>query len=118
MSEINHSKLIQTSLTSENIQDWLVSELAKQLEVDTDEIDVNATFDVFGLDSAKAMVIIGEAEKFLGFEVAPTLLWHYPTIQSLSERLAEEAQETDALLLEEVGDAKLDQMLTEIEQLS
>lgn len=107
---------ISTTLTAETIQTWLVNQLADQLETDTDDIDVTVTFDVFGLDSAKAMVVISQAEEFLGFEVPPNWLWHYPTIQSLSERLAEAAQETDDLLLTEVSDDRLDQILTEIEQ--
>ncbi len=107
------------TFTAESIQDWMVTQLATQLDMDTDEIDVTVTLDNFGLDSAKAMALMAEAEKFLGFEVAPTLLWHYPTIETLSERLAEEAQEnTDDQLLAQVDDATLEKILADVEQTS
>jgi thioester reductase-like protein len=35
-------------------------------------------------------------EALLGFQPAPVLLWHYPNIESLSQRLAEESQELDS----------------------
>lgn len=106
------------TLTAESIQEWMIAKLAEQLELDTDEIDVDVTLDNFGLDSAKAMAVMADAEKFLGFEVAPTLLWHYPTVETLAARLAEEAAETEQQLINQVDDATLEQMLAEVEQTS
>ncbi|MGB7440471.1 MAG: acyl carrier protein [Coleofasciculaceae cyanobacterium] len=108
----------QNKLNTEMIQTWLQTQVAEQLGVEVDEIDIDERLDNFGLDSAQAMIIMSKSEKVMGFELSPTLLWHYPTIESLAERLAEEAVNLDAELLEKAGDENLAQMLTEIEQLS
>ncbi len=81
------------SLTAAEIQAWLLSNLAETLQVALDQVDTEQPLDTYGLDSTQAMVIVTKAEKMLGFKIAPTLLWHYPTIASLSQRLAEESQE-------------------------
>ncbi len=83
--------MAQSPQTPEAIQTWFVTQIAEQLAVDPDDIDVNETFEHYSLDSAQALAIAGRAEKFLGFQLSPTLLWHYPTIATLAERLAEEA---------------------------
>jgi thioester reductase-like protein len=79
--------------TAEEIQAWLVSNLALELNISPDEIDVQAPLDSYGLDSTKAMVVVTKVQDMLGFEVSPTLLWHYPTIEALSQRLAEESED-------------------------
>jgi len=108
----------QNKLNTEMIKTWLQTQVAEQLGVEVDEVEVEERLDNFGLDSAQAMIIMSKSEKVMGFELSPTLLWHYPTIESLAERLAEEAVNLDAELLELAGDENLAKMLTEIEQLS
>jgi acyl carrier protein len=88
------------SLSANTIQDWLIEQFAQQLGVETEEIDKRVPFDNYGLDSAQAMMIATEGEKLLGFLPAPTLFWHYPTIESLSERLAEEFTASESEILE------------------
>ncbi|MGV0024444.1 phosphopantetheine-binding protein [Phormidesmis priestleyi] len=105
----------QLPKTADNIQAWFVTQIAEQLTVDPGEIDVRETFENYSLDSAQALAVAGRAEKFLGFQLSPTLLWHYPTIAALSERLAEEAA-SDADLLAAIDDETLAQALAEIEQ--
>jgi acyl carrier protein len=87
--------IAKQSYTAEEIQAWLVSHISKQLGVDPDEIDVLQTLDSYGLDSAQAMILANQAEKFLGFKLSLILLWHYPTINALSQRLAEEFKESE-----------------------
>jgi acyl carrier protein len=41
------------------------------------------------------MLLAGRAEKQLGFTISPILLWHYPTIKALSERIAEDVLDQD-----------------------
>ncbi|WP_017317832.1 thioester reductase domain-containing protein [Mastigocladopsis repens] len=79
------------SHTAEEIQALLVSIVADGLKIASDEINVQEPLDSYGLDSAQAMLLVTKAEKMLGFEVSPTLLWHYPNIEALSQRLAEES---------------------------
>jgi len=81
---------------AEEIQVWMVSQLAKSLGMKTDEIDVLMPLENFGLDSAKAMLFVTKAQDMLGFEVSPTLLWYYPNIEILSQRLAEESEELNS----------------------
>ncbi|MEM9924466.1 MAG: thioester reductase domain-containing protein [Cyanobacteria bacterium P01_D01_bin.50] len=82
------------SMNATEIQAWLVSNLAELLHISAEEIDITQPLDSYGLDSTQAMVIVTKAQKMLGFELSPTLLWHYPTIEALSGRLAEEAEES------------------------
>ncbi len=102
------------SLTVQDIQNWMVSQLAEQLTIETDEIDVREPLDTYGLDSAEAMILASKAEKLLGFELPLNLLWLYPTVEGLSERLAEEMierksqQETGNNQPSIIGDFKLD----------
>jgi thioester reductase-like protein len=84
---------IKQSFTADDIQIFLVSNLAKLLGVATDEIDVKEHLENYGLDSAQAMILVSNLEKLLGFQPSPLLLWHYPNIEALSQRLAEEVQE-------------------------
>lgn len=81
------------SLTALEIQNWMVSQLGEQLAIEPDEIDVQEPLDTYGLDSAEAMILASKAEKLLGFDLPLNLLWLYPTIESLSERLAEQILE-------------------------
>ena len=82
------------SMNATEIQAWLVSNLAELLNMSAEELDITQPLDSYGLDSTQAMVIVTKAQKMLGFELSPMLLWHYPTIEALSGRLAEEAEES------------------------
>jgi acyl carrier protein len=77
------------SKTAESIQDWLVEQLAMRLGMDVDDIDIQASFESFGLESAEALVLLSKLEQWLGYSVPPVLIWNYPTIEQLSQRLAE-----------------------------
>ena len=105
----------KTKLTAEAIQTWFVIQIAEQLEVESTDIEVADTFESFGLDSAKAMVISSRAEKMLGFQLSPSLLWHYPTIEKLSARLAEDVQNFDVNLMSQIDESTLAQVLAEVE---
>lgn len=89
-----------TQYSVQEIQTWLVTNLAEQLGITPAEIDIHEPLDSYGLDSAQAMLLMSRAQKLLQFELSPILLWHYPTIADLSERLAEEAAESDTEIFE------------------
>ncbi|MBC1238619.1 thioester reductase domain-containing protein [Nostoc sp. 2RC] len=88
---------LKQSLTAADIQHFLVSNLAELLGVEPAEIDIEEHLENYGLDSAQAMILVSKLEKLLGFQPSPLLLWHYPNIASLSQRLAEELQEDSAI---------------------
>jgi acyl carrier protein len=81
--------------TAESIQDWLIEQVARRLDVDPDEIDNHASFESFGMESSEALVLLNNLEQWLGRSVPPVLVWNYPTIAQLSERLAEEDDASD-----------------------
>lgn len=72
------------------IQDWIIDYVANLLEIDPEDIDTTIPFDRYGLDSSAAVGLTGDLEDWLGLEIDPTLLYDYPTIESLAEHLGSE----------------------------
>jgi acyl carrier protein len=70
------------------IQTWIVDYLAQLLAVDPADVDVTIPFDRYGLDSAAAVGMTGELADWLDHEMDPTLLYDYPTIESLVQYLS------------------------------
>jgi acyl carrier protein len=76
--------------TGTEIQARLVTEVARLLEVEPRMIDVAQPFERYGLDSMMAVDLTATLEEWLGRDLSPTLPYEYPTIQSLSQHLADE----------------------------
>ncbi|HEY9801605.1 MAG TPA: type I polyketide synthase [Leptolyngbyaceae cyanobacterium] len=72
--------------TPEAIEDWLISKICEQLP-SAEEIDTQQPLFNYGLSSLAAVSISGELQEWLGREVSPTLLYDYPTIESLARYL-------------------------------
>ncbi len=84
----NQETTVQENIkTVVEIQEWLVNYLAEFLEVETEEIDINRSFDEYALNSSTAIYLTGELEEWLGSELEPTLIYEYSTIKELSEYL-------------------------------
>lgn len=77
------------AVTQESVEELMVSHVAKALELDADDVDVQTPLNDFGLDSMDMLALGQELEGWLGFKVEATLLWYYPTIDKLSRHLAE-----------------------------
>lgn len=77
-----------TRMSQKGVEDWLVSELARQTGVEPQRIEVDAPFAAYGIDSAKSAAMVGDLEVALGMRLPGTLLWEYPTIEALAEHLA------------------------------
>ncbi|MEO1374971.1 MAG: acyl carrier protein [Cyanobacteria bacterium J06635_10] len=60
------------------------------MEIKPSEIDVTIPFDRYGLDSSAAVSMTGDLEDWLGYELDPTLIYDYPTIEALVEHLSSE----------------------------
>lgn len=73
--------------TQIEIQTWIVNYIAELLEVKPKKIDVTIPFDRYGLDSSAAVGLAGDLETWLERELDPTLLYDYPTIESLTQHL-------------------------------
>lgn len=73
----------------EAIQPWLVTNLAEQLGMEPQDIDICHPFSEYGLDSITGVSLAGDLQEWLGLELSPTLLWDYPSIETLAQYLAE-----------------------------
>jgi acyl carrier protein len=78
--------------TPEDVQEWFLAYLAETLQAAPDRIDIKAPFEVLGLDSVTAVGMSGDLETWLGFSVDPMAVFDYPTIESLSNHLAERSR--------------------------
>ena len=81
------------TLTENDVRQWLVEKIAHRLGVPTGEVDVNRYFDEFELDSTEALVLSGELENWLGFELETTALWYHPTINELAAYITEKQRD-------------------------
>ena len=73
--------------TSEEIQEWIVDQIAELTEKDPADIHPEEAFANYGLDSMTAVTLIGDLEEYLGLRLEVTLLWDYPTTETLSAHL-------------------------------
>ena len=74
-------------MNSDAFQDWLVSHLATALGKSPSEIDVDASFDRFGLDSAAYVSMSADVEDQLGIRLDVTDLYDHSTIRKLARHL-------------------------------
>ena len=75
----------------EEIRGWLISRLAELIRVSPEEVDVQEPFANFGLNSIDAVSLSGDLEDYLNRPLPATLLWDFPTIETLSRHLSVEA---------------------------
>ncbi|HEX3007217.1 MAG TPA: acyl carrier protein, partial [Bacteroidales bacterium] len=61
----------------------------KFLSSPIESIDIETPFEKYGLDSAKAVLMVGKLEDLLDVELPSTLLWDYNNIKALSEHLSQ-----------------------------
>ncbi|BAZ50017.1 beta-ketoacyl synthase [Nostoc sp. NIES-4103] len=88
------------ALTAADIQTWLTNQIAKDLGVKPHDIDIRVPFASYGLDSVLAIAIASAGKQYLGIDMSPLLLVHYPTIESLSQHLAKELEACDSEIFE------------------
>lgn len=81
-----------TPRSEAEIQNWITTYIANELDTDVSELDPDAGFEEFGLDSALAVGLTGDLEEWLETRVNPTIFYNYTTINSLSKHLAESLQ--------------------------
>lgn len=79
------------------IQDWLIAQLAEQLHVDPEVIDINEPFSNYGLTSRDVVTLSGDLEDLLGRRLSPTLAYENPSIFALSLHLADDADRSESV---------------------
>ncbi|WP_329267205.1 acyl carrier protein [Streptomyces sp. NBC_01451] len=77
-------------VTAREAQDWLIEKIAHRMSVPSGEISPEVYFDELDLDSTEALILAGEMENWLGFELSTTTLWYHPTVKDLAAYIAEE----------------------------
>ncbi|MGB5633023.1 MAG: SDR family NAD(P)-dependent oxidoreductase, partial [Waterburya sp.] len=71
------------------IQDWLVENLAQRLNVPASEIDINEPFASSGLNSLAAVSLSADLEDWLDIKLSPTIVYDYPNIVELAAYLSQ-----------------------------
>ncbi len=87
---VSESEQSQKMIRLESIQEWLIDYLAQLLDIDPGSVDVTRSFSSYGLDSSATVGMTGDLEDWLGVELDPTLVYDYPTIEQLTDHLAQE----------------------------
>ena len=77
--------------THGDVSRWLVGYIADLFGCNPADIDTHAPFSRLGLDSSSAVAMTGDLERWLGFEVDPTLPYDFPTITTLAQALADQS---------------------------
>lgn len=75
-------------LGTSELEGWIAHYIATILKRNPDELDENATFQEFGLDSVSIVGMTGELSTLLGRDIDPTVVYDHPTIRSLSSHLS------------------------------
>ena len=87
---ISNSGLSKSDLPfgAEAIQQFLVTKIARLVKLQPEELDASRTYSYYGLSSMESVLLVADLEDFLGRALDSTILWDYPTIESLAKFLA------------------------------
>lgn len=80
-----------SSPTADEIQHWLIENIARVLQLTPDEIDPAQSFEYYGMGSLEGVNLIADLEAWLSRPLDATLFWDYPTIAALAHHLAGDA---------------------------
>jgi acyl transferase domain-containing protein/acyl-CoA synthetase (AMP-forming)/AMP-acid ligase II/acyl carrier protein len=76
------------SARAREIERWLTAQLAADLKVSGDCVDLRAPFSTYGLSSLEAVSLVGELEAWLAVPIPTATLYDYPTVEGLAAHLA------------------------------
>ncbi|MEH1780362.1 MAG: beta-ketoacyl synthase N-terminal-like domain-containing protein [Nostoc sp.] len=71
-----------------DIEAWLILKVAEQLKIAPEQIDIQQPLAYYGLSSLVAVSIASELQELLERQLSPTLLYDYPSIETLAQHLA------------------------------
>eukprot|EP01105_Mastigella_eilhardi_P003765 TRINITY_DN1490_c0_g1_i2.p1 TRINITY_DN1490_c0_g1~~TRINITY_DN1490_c0_g1_i2.p1 ORF type:complete len:3304 (-),score=649.04 TRINITY_DN1490_c0_g1_i2:2421-12332(-) len=80
--------------TKEDVMRWLQCHVATACGGNAEIVAVDMPFSQFGMTSAIAVQIAGEMQEWLQVEILPSVIYAYPTIESLATYLTEGATAT------------------------
>jgi acyl carrier protein len=93
MDDMSPGKSPSEDKSQEEIQAWLVGQVAALTFAESSKIDVNAPFNSYGLSSRDAVMLSGDLEEWLNRRLSPTLVYEYPTIAALAEHLGNQSNQ-------------------------
>jgi myxalamid-type polyketide synthase MxaE and MxaD len=77
-------------LNINELQKWLVDQIAELSGVAPSTININESFTDYGLSSRDVVMLSGDLEELLGRNLPPTLAYDHPNILALSQYLTQE----------------------------
>ena len=85
---------MHTHRTARNpVLHWLITRLAWHLEVPTHAVDPTVPLAEIGVDSVRAVGLVGDIEVHWDIDVDPTLVFDYPTLAHIAEYISCEIQQ-------------------------
>jgi acyl carrier protein len=69
------------------IQDWLISWIAKNKNLDLKQIDPSHSLTDYGFNSLESMNLFSDLETWLGYSIVPDWLWDSPSIDALANQI-------------------------------
>jgi len=88
-------KSLLSQQTPEKVEMWLGNWLHQKLKVNPATIQTSQSFADFGLDSIFAVELAQDLADWSGIPVEATIVWNYPTIDSLAEYLANQINQSN-----------------------
>ena len=67
---------------------WLTATLASSLEVAPSTLDPMVPLADMGVDSVRAVGLVGDMEMYYDIDVDPTLIFDYPTLAHIAEYIS------------------------------
>ena len=111
------TKFIENNLTytADRIQNLIRDRLAKRSNIDVNSIEGHRAFVEYGVDSVMAVELVQDLQECLQHPLEATLLWNFPTIESLSEYIVQTIQQTPEHESENNGSLQQDEIKKEDE---
>jgi acyl transferase domain-containing protein/acyl-CoA synthetase (AMP-forming)/AMP-acid ligase II len=78
----------------ETIASWLITAVAKTLQLSADAIDPHRSLAYYGLASRETISLLADLGDWLGQDLSPTLAYDYPSIAALSQYLGRSLPES------------------------
>lgn len=80
------------SLTSEQLQQWILAWIAQRLKQPLNQQDANTPFTTLGLDSVDAIQLMGTIESGLRCRIDQNIIWEFDSVAKLAPELVRLAQ--------------------------
>ena len=81
--------------TQQEIHDWIEKAICEKYPDKADLLTGDISFSAMGMDSLSHVQLIASLEEWLGKSIDPTMAYNYPTISSLSKKIAEIYSESE-----------------------